>query len=107
MPPLPDSDSVGEGARARLDDVLQSPVRLSVVAALAATDEAEFGAVRDAVQVSDSVLSKAVTALEQPGYVHVRKGYVAKRPRTWLSVTPAGRSALHAHVAALRAIAGQ
>jgi len=107
MPPLPDSDAVGEGARSRLDDALQAPVRLSVVAALAATDEAEFGAVRDAVQVRDSALSKAVSVLEQAGYVHVRKGYVAKRPRTWLSVTSAGRDALQAHVAALRAIAGQ
>ena len=39
MPPLPGSDSVGEGARDRLDDVIHSPVRLSVVAALAATVE--------------------------------------------------------------------
>ena len=91
MPPLPGSDSVGEEARARLDDVIHSPVRLSVVAALAAADEAEFAAVRDAVQISDSALSKAVTALEQAEYVHVRKGYVGKRPRTWLRLTPAGR----------------
>ena len=106
MPPLPGSDSVGEEARARLDDVIHSPVRLSVVAALAATDEAEFAAVRDAVQISDSALSKAVTALEQAEYVHVRKGYVGKRPRTWLKLTPAGRDALRDHLAALRAIAG-
>ncbi len=104
--PLPDSDAVGEGARARLDEVIHSPVRLSVVAALAATDEAEFAAVRDAVQISDSALSKAVTVLESAGYVKVRKGYVGKRPRTWLSLLPAGREALQAHLAALRAIAG-
>jgi DNA-binding MarR family transcriptional regulator len=105
-PPLPDSDAVGEGARARLDDVIHSPVRLSVVAALAATDEAEFAAVRDAVQISDSALSKAVTVLEEAGYVQARKGYVGKRPRTWLRLTPAGRDALRAHLAALRSIAG-
>ena len=104
--PLPDSDSVGEAARGRLDDVIHSPVRLSVVAALAATDEAEFSAVRDAVQISDSVLSKAVGVLEDAGYMLVRKGYVGKRPRTWLSLTPRGHDALQAHVAALRAIAG-
>ena len=77
-----------------------------LVAALAATDEAEFAAVRDAVQISDSALSKAVTALEQADYVHVRKGYVGKRPRTWLKLTPTGRDALRDHLAALRAIAG-
>lgn len=105
-PPLPGPDAVGEPARARLDEVIHSPVRLSVVAALAATDEAEFGAVRDAVEISDSALSKAVTVLEQAGYVTVRKGYVGKRPRTWLALTPDGRAALRDHLAALRAIAG-
>ena len=58
------------------------------------------------MEVSDSTLSKQVALLEGVGYVHVKKGYVGKRPRTWLRLTPAGRAALGAHLAALRAIAG-
>lgn len=34
----------------------------------------------------------------------MKKGYVGKRPRTWLSLTAAGRSALEGHVAALQGI---
>ncbi|HRW20320.1 MAG TPA: transcriptional regulator [Dermatophilaceae bacterium] len=94
-------------ARFQLDEVIHAPVRFSIVAALAKVDEAEFAAVRDAVQVSDSVLSKQVTLLEQAGYVVVKKGYVGKRPRTWLRLSPAGVDAFQAHLAALRAIAGQ
>lgn len=45
-------------ARHRLIDELNSPVRFSVVAALASVDEAEFGHVRDTVEISDSVLSR-------------------------------------------------
>lgn len=93
-------------ARFRLDEVIHAPVRFSIVAALAKVDQAEFAAVRDAVQVSDSVLSKQVTLLEQAGYVVVKKGYVGKRPRTWLSLSPTGERALTAHLEALRAIAG-
>ncbi|WP_404352808.1 transcriptional regulator [Phycicoccus jejuensis] len=93
-------------ARHRLDDVLHAPVRFSIAATLAGADEAEFALVRDEVEVSDSVLSKQVSALEQAGYVKVRKGYVGKRPRTWLSLTRAGRDAWQAHLAALRDIAG-
>lgn len=89
-----------------LDDAIHQPVRFSVVAALAASEDAEFGFVRDTVQVSDSVLSKHVTVLEAAGYVHVRKGYVGKRPRTWLRLTPEGRTAFRVHLDALRAIAG-
>ncbi len=92
--------------RHRLDGVIHAPMRFSIMATLAAADSAEFSFVRDTVEMSDSVLSKQVAALEQAGYVAVRKGYVGKRPRTWLSITPAGRVAFEAHVAALVAIAG-
>jgi DNA-binding MarR family transcriptional regulator len=80
-------------------------VRFSIVAALAAVDEVEFAHVRDTIEVSDSVLSKQASQLESAGYVKVRKGYVGKRPRTWLSLTAAGRRAYERHVAALEAIA--
>lgn len=92
-------------ARHRLDDVIHAPVRFSIVAALASVDTAEFAAVRDAVEISDSVLSKQATALEAAGYVKIKKGYVGKRPRTWLSLTQEGRAAFKSHLAALRAIA--
>lgn len=52
------------------------------------------------------MLSKQVATLEQAGYVKVRKGYVGKRPRTWLSLTRSGREAFTRHVSALREIAG-
>jgi DNA-binding MarR family transcriptional regulator len=93
-------------ARHRLDEVIHGPVRFSIVAALAGVDEAEFGLVRDSIEVSDSVLSKHAAALEAAGYVKIRKGYVGKRPRTWLSLTRVGRDAYRRHLGALRAIAG-
>lgn len=96
----------GRHARHRLDDTIHSPVRFSIVTTLAGSDEVEFSAVRDGVEVSDSVLSRQVSTLEGAGYVKVRKGYVGKRPRTWLSLTAAGRRALAAHLDALREIAG-
>lgn len=103
----PRSDSQPEGhARHRLDEVIHAPVRFSIVAALAGVDDAEFATIRDAVEVSDSALSKQVAVLEKAGYVKVRKGYVGKRPRTWLSLSREGRRAYGSHLEALRAIAG-
>ena len=99
------STTEGQHARHRLDELIHAPVRLSIVATLAQVDEAEFAHVRDTVEVSDSVLSKQATQLEAAGYVKIRKGYVGKRPRTWLSLTPAGRTAYTGHLEALRAIA--
>ncbi|WP_066366550.1 winged helix-turn-helix domain-containing protein [Herbidospora mongoliensis] len=88
-----------------LDDVIHSPVRMSIVAVLAAADRVEFAFVRDAVEITDPTLSKQVTMLEKAGYVEVIKGYAGKRPRTWLKLTPEGREAFTRHLAALRAIA--
>lgn len=92
--------------RHRLEDLLNSPVRFSIAATLAGAANAEFSFVRDTIEVSDSVLSKQVSALEAAGYVQVKKGYVGKRPRTWLSLTTSGREAFERHLGALREIAG-
>jgi len=91
----------GGHPRHRLDSVIHSPVRLSIMACLSAADRAEFGFVRDEVEISDSVMSKHVSILEDAGYIRVKKGYVGKFPRTWLSITAAGERALNAHLGAL------
>ncbi|QWF82049.1 winged helix-turn-helix domain-containing protein [Amycolatopsis sp. CA-230715] len=92
--------------RLALDPVIHSPIRFSITAALAAVDEADFKSVRDAVEISDSVLSKQISTLEEAGYVTVRKIFVGKRPRTYISLTARGRKAWGTHVRALREIAG-
>lgn len=96
----------GSHPRHGLDEVIHAPVRFSIVAALAAAEKAEFAFVRDTVEVSDSVLSRQVATLEKAGYVAVTKGYIGKRPRTWLALTADGRAVFAAHCRALRAIAG-
>lgn len=93
--------------RTRLDDVIHAPVRLSIVAALVSVDRMEFPYLRDLVEVSDSLLSKHVTVLEKAGYVEVAKGYLGKRPRTWLSLTEPGRAAFRGYLDALKEIVGK
>ncbi len=94
---------------ARFDEVVHAPVRLRVCGLLAAAEEVEFSVVRDAVDVSDATLSKHVKVLADAGYAAVRKAPSSVRTDarllTWLRLTPAGRRAFSAHVAALRAIA--
>jgi DNA-binding MarR family transcriptional regulator len=91
--------------RHALADLLGHPVRFSVAALLAAASKVEFSFVRDHVEVTDSMLSKQVSMLEQAGYVKVDKGFVGKRGRTWLSLTREGRRAFERHLGALREIA--
>jgi len=91
--------------RHRLDGVIHNPTRFSIMAALLPADRAEFRFVRDAVEITDSVLSQHVTALEQAGYVTITKGQVGRRSRSWLSATAAGRAAFNAHLAVLNELA--
>lgn len=61
---------------------------------------------RDAIQVSDSVLSKQLSILEKAGFVKIKKSFAGKMPRTSASVTGAGRDVWAAHLQTLREIAG-
>lgn len=94
------------GSLARIESDLGNPTRLGIVASLKNRDKAEFKLLRDSLGVSDSVLSRHISALEKAGMLEVKKGYVGKRPRTWVAITSGGRARLDAHVQALRELAG-
>jgi DNA-binding MarR family transcriptional regulator len=90
--------------RPRLDPIVHAPKRLQLCAMLTEVDEGEFAALRDALDVSDSVLSKQLKVLEDAGYVTLNKTTIDSRVRTRARLTKAGRRAFAAHVAALQHI---
>ena len=87
-----------------LDTHLHPPARLKLMSLLVVVSEMEFSALRQELEVSDSVLSKHISALVDEDYVRSRKGSHLGRRTTWISITRSGRTALSAHVAALRVI---
>jgi DNA-binding MarR family transcriptional regulator len=89
---------------AELDDHVVAPARLVLMTTLTAVSEAEFATLREALDVSDSVLSKHLGALEKVDYLRRHKGVRRGRRTTWIPLTPVGRRALRAHVTALRAL---
>lgn len=97
------SDSVGLGA-AGLDPVIHAPKRLTAMALLSSSETTTFAFLRDHLAISDSDLSKQMTALEQAGYVAVRKSGRGRGSSTSYRLTRDGRRAYDAHRAALRAI---
>ena len=90
--------------RHSLDQTLNSSVRVSIMAALVGVDDMEFGTLRDAIELSDSALSKHLAGLEARGYVQLTKGYGGKWPRTWVRSTDAARVAFRGHAGALEEI---
>lgn len=92
---------VGQTGAGRTDPALHAPARLQIAALLARVEDAEFATIRDIVEVSDSVLSKHLSALGEAGYVRLRKASLDGRQRTWAALTRDGRQAFAAHMAAL------
>ncbi|MBX9708628.1 MAG: transcriptional regulator [Caulobacteraceae bacterium] len=87
------------------DPVIHAPGRLQICAILSSVDSAEFAMLRDAIKVSDSVMSKHLKQLEEAGHVTLTKAAENGRQRTWIALTPPGRRAFAAHVAELQRLA--
>lgn len=92
--------------RQRLDEVIHVPVRLSVMALLMPRDKVEFRFLRDALEVSDTLLSKHLGVLERKGYVEIVKGSSDRRPRTWVRASGSGRAAFASYLETLGTIVG-
>ena len=86
----------------RLDDTVHQRVRLGILAVLSEASRADFGYLREALELTDGNLSRHLAVLEAAGLVKVEKKLEGKRTRTWVQATRAGRKALEAEVAALR-----
>lgn len=90
---------------ARFDDLIHAPVRLSIMAMLVPAEGVEFRFIREQLELSDSVLSKHLTALQSAGYISIRKENIGHGwRRSWVDLTQRGLAAFRGHVAALDAI---
>lgn len=89
---------------ARFDELIHPSTRLSIVALLTGADWADFGFLRDQLELSDSALSKQLSTLEEAGYVRIERPLRDGRRHVRAALTSAGREAFEGHVAALREI---
>lgn len=89
---------------ADLDPIIHAPKRLAVMAILDASTSTDFPFLRRYLDVTDSDLSKQMTALESAGYVTVSKFGRGRGGSTTYRITSAGRSAYRRHLAALQSL---
>lgn len=89
----------------QFDPVIHPEPRLRICAFLLPVEEVAFGAIRDGLGYSDSMLSKHLRTLAESGYVVTTRESDVPRPRTWVALTSEGRTAAHGHLAALRELA--
>jgi DNA-binding MarR family transcriptional regulator len=90
-----------------IDETVHQRHRLGILTITAEADRAEFGYLREALDLTPGNLSRHLTVLEDAGLVNVEKGYEGRRPRTWIRITREGRSALAAELDVLAALVRQ
>jgi DNA-binding transcriptional ArsR family regulator len=92
---------------ADLDPVIHAPKRLAALAIVVNSTEVDFGFLRQHLGISDSDLSKQMSALEKAGYLKVAKPGRGRGGATWYRATAEGTRAFRRHMAALNALADQ
>lgn len=86
-----------------LDDVVHQRVRLGILAVLHATDSADFGYLKQVLELTDGNLNRHLEVLSQAGFVVSHK--VSGRRRTTVTITDSGRRAFAEELAALERLA--
>ena len=94
------STPAGAAAAGGIDEFLHTPARLNICSLLAPAEWVLFSFLRDTIGTSDSALSKQLTALEQAGYVEIRKDRSIRR-QTSVRPTGDGRTAFEPYPASL------
>lgn len=89
-----------------LDPLLTAPKRLAIVSVLASSASTDFGFLRDHLGISDSDLSKQLSALEQAGYLSSSRTGRGRGSVASFRITRSGRAAFARHGTTLRALLG-
>jgi DNA-binding MarR family transcriptional regulator len=90
-----------------LDDIVHQRVRLGILAIAHEARRVEFGFLRTALELTAGNLGQHLSVLEKAHLVHIEKGYEGRRPRTWVTLTPAGETALRDEIAHLKRLIRQ
>jgi len=89
----------------KIDDIIHSRIRLSILAALATVDELDFATLLVEVNTTKGNLSVHLSKLEESKYVKIDKKFVGKKPLTTCKITKKGLSALQEYLAMVEELA--
>ncbi len=95
------------GTHTAIDRLIHEPARYQIMASLYVLKRAEFLFIRNHTQLTPGNLSSHLAKLESAGYVLIQKEFAGKVPRTYLSLTAAGRKAFEAYRSGMITLLGK
>lgn len=84
-----------------LNKNFESRVRLGIMSVLTVNDLVTFNEMKQYLDLSDGNLASHTVALENKGYIEVKKVFVGKKPETSYRVTDFGKQEFYKHIDAL------
>jgi DNA-binding MarR family transcriptional regulator len=87
-----------------LNKAFESRVRLGIMSILMVNEWADFGSIKEQLQVTDGNIASHISTLEKLDYIKVEKKFLGKKPNTSYAATIKGKKAFHDHLNALEAI---
>ena len=76
---------------ADLNKLFDHRVRLGIMSVLMVNEWADFKTLKEMLEVTDGRLASHIKALEDHGYIEVRKQFIGRKPNTSYRVTDKGR----------------
>jgi DNA-binding MarR family transcriptional regulator len=90
-----------------INKIIHQPTRLSIMASLItldSNDQVDFVYLRKILNVTDGNLGAHLTKLEEAGYIKIKKTFISRKPRSFVSLTNKGRTIFEDYVASLESI---
>ncbi|HSV75440.1 MAG TPA: transcriptional regulator [Bacteroidales bacterium] len=84
-----------------LNKAFESRVRLGIMSILCVNDFADFGTLKEQLQITDGNLASHIQALEKLNFILVKKQFVGKKPNTSYAASDNGKKAFKEHLDAL------
>lgn len=106
MPPHTDHDSTTSSPVRGFDRTIHEPARLAILTILQGTPKADFVFLRRLLGLTGGNLSSHLSKLEAAGLISLRKSQKGIGPRTFVTLTDAGRTAVRAHWSLLDRLRG-
>lgn len=84
-----------------LNKDFENRVRLGIMSVLMVNDWIDFLEMKQLLHVTDGNLASHSNALEDKGYIEIKKEFIQKKPKTSYRVTQKGRTSFEDHINAL------
>ena len=98
------SGFVGDNPDGDFHKLLNDRVRLGILSSLAVSERLSFRELKKLLDATDGNLSVHARKLEDAGYIHCRKSFAGRVPKTEFEISRAGRKALGRYLKHMEAL---